>query len=157
MRYPPRSSTYDWRHHQGAGHVWWRHGPVQMASAPVSSSMFMRLVSTWRLLALRSDVDSIILELLGVFSLEKIYSEGDKETYQQLLVTLLAQLNSIFYIQRLSLPSENLQVGWYLGFIVRSVLRKWNTVEVFPLSGVGRWDICFKYPKHLILGLCCSS
>ncbi|TVY50814.1 hypothetical protein LCER1_G007307 [Lachnellula cervina] len=88
------------------------------SSAPVSSSMFMRLVSTWRLLALRSDVDSIILELLGVFSLEKIYSEGDKDTYRQLLVTLLAQLNSIFYIQRLSLPSENLQVGWYLGFIV---------------------------------------
>jgi len=96
------------------------HCLVKMASsAPVSSSMFMRLVSTWRLLSLRSDVDSVILELLGVFSLEKIYSEGDKETYQQLLVTLLAQLNTIFYIQRLTIPSENLQVGWYLGFIVR--------------------------------------
>ena len=88
-------------------------------SALVSSSLFLRLVKIWRVLERRSDVDSVILELLGVFSLEKIYSEGDKETYQQLLVTLLAQLNIIFYIQRLTVPSENLQVGWYLGFIAR--------------------------------------
>lgn len=87
--------------------------------APAPSSLFMRLAALWRHLALRSDVDSIILELLGAFCLEKTYSEGDKETYQQLVVTLVAQLNAIFNIQRLSLPSENLQVGWYLGFIVR--------------------------------------
>ncbi|TAQ83254.1 hypothetical protein B7494_g8423, partial [Chlorociboria aeruginascens] len=86
-------------------------------AGPASSSTFLRLVNVWRLLSLRSDVDSIVLELLGQFSLEKIYAEGDKEAYQQLVVTLLAQFNTIFYIQRLSLPSENLQVGWYLGFL----------------------------------------
>jgi hypothetical protein len=91
---------------------------VEMAS-PAPSSIFPRLANVWRLLALRSDVDSILLELLGAFSLEKIYCEGDKETYQQLVVTLIAQLNAIFNVQRLSLPSENLQIGWYLGFIVR--------------------------------------
>lgn len=66
---------------------------------------------------MRSDVDDIILELLGHFSLEKIYAEGDKETYQHLVISLLAQLNSIFHIQRLTLPSENSPVGWYLGFL----------------------------------------
>jgi len=88
-------------------------------ASPAPSSIFPRLANIWRLLALRSDVDSIVLELLGTFSLEKIYSEGDRETYQQLVVTLIAQLNAIFNIQRLSLPCENLKVGWYLGFIVR--------------------------------------
>jgi hypothetical protein len=77
----------------------------------------MSLGNVWRLLSLRSDVDDIILELLGHFSLERLYAEGDKETYQHLVITLLAQLNAIFHIQRFTLPSENLQVGWYLGFI----------------------------------------
>jgi hypothetical protein len=85
--------------------------------ASPSPSLFIRLANVWRLLSLRSDVDSIILELLGQFSLEKIYSDSDKETYQHLVVALLAQLNAIFYIQRLSLPSESLQVSWYLGFL----------------------------------------
>lgn len=62
-------------------------------------------------------MDDIILELLGHFSLEKIYADGDKESYQHLVITLLAQLNAIFQIQRLTLPSENSQVGWYLGFL----------------------------------------
>ncbi|RFU26985.1 hypothetical protein B7463_g9345, partial [Scytalidium lignicola] len=79
--------------------------------------MLQRLANTFRLLSLRSDIDNIILELLGQFSLEKIYAEGDRETYQTLVVTLLAQLNAIFSVQRLSLPSENLQLGWYLGFL----------------------------------------
>lgn len=86
-------------------------------AAPASSSLFMSLGNAWRLLSLRSDVDDIILELLGHFSLEKIYAESDKETYQHLVITLLAQLNTIFQVQRYTLPSENLQVGWYLGFI----------------------------------------
>jgi hypothetical protein len=77
----------------------------------------MRLANVWRLLALRIDVDSIVLEVLGQFSLEKVYSDGDKETYQRMVATLLAQLNAIFYIQRLSLPSESLQASWYLGFL----------------------------------------
>ena len=78
----------------------------------------MRLANVWRLLALRSDVDDIVLELLGRFSLEKIYSEADKEQYQRLVSTLLVQLNAIFYVQRLSLPSEGQQSAPYLGFIV---------------------------------------
>ncbi|KAF4636464.1 hypothetical protein G7Y89_g1616 [Cudoniella acicularis] len=88
------------------------------APASASSSLFMRLTNVWRHLVLRSDIDTIVLELLGAFSLEKIYSEGHKETYQHLTISLLAQLNSIFNIQRLSLPSENLQIGWYLGYLV---------------------------------------
>jgi hypothetical protein len=82
-----------------------------------SSSLFLRLTTAFRFLSLRSDIDNIILELLGQFSLEKIYAEGDKETYQNLVITLLAQLNTIINVQRLTLPSENLQVGWYLGFL----------------------------------------
>jgi hypothetical protein len=89
-------------------------------AAPASSSLFMSLGNAWRLLSLRSDVDDIILELLGHFSLEKIYAESNKETYQHLVTTLLAQLNAVYHIQRLTLPNENLQtgsLGWYLGFL----------------------------------------
>ncbi len=82
-----------------------------------SSSMFTRLANAFRLLSLRSDIDDIILELLGQFSLEKVYADGDKETYQSLVINLLAQLNTIFNVQRLTLPSEGLQVGWYLGYL----------------------------------------
>lgn len=78
----------------------------------------MSLANAWRLLSLRSDIDDIILELLGRFSLEKIYSESDKDAYQHCVTSALVQLTTIFNIQRLSLPSENLQVGWYLGFLV---------------------------------------
>jgi hypothetical protein len=86
-------------------------------ATPASSSLFLRLTTAFRFLSLRSDIDNIILELLGQFSLEKLYAEGDKETYQNLVITLLAQLNAIINVQRLTLPSENLQVGWYLGFL----------------------------------------
>ncbi|KAG9242259.1 hypothetical protein BJ878DRAFT_544435 [Calycina marina] len=89
-----------------------------MAAVASSSTLFMSLGNIWRLLSLRHDVDDIILELLGRFSLEKIYAEADKQQYQHLLQTLLAQLNAILHNQRLTLPSENLQVGWYLGFLV---------------------------------------
>lgn len=82
-----------------------------------ASSLFPRLANAFRLLSLRSDIDDIILELLGQFSLEKIYADGDKETYQNLVINVVAQLNAIFHIQRLTLPSEGLQVGWYLGFL----------------------------------------
>jgi hypothetical protein len=77
----------------------------------------MRLSNAFKFLSLRSDIDNIILEILGQFSLEKIYAEGDKERYQNLVITLLAQLNTIVNVQRLTLPSENLQVGWYLEFL----------------------------------------
>lgn len=88
-------------------------------AAPAPSSLFARLANVWRHLPLRSDVDEIILEILGRFSLEKIYCDsGDKETYQQLVITLLTQLNVIFYIQRLTLPAESTQIGRYLGLFV---------------------------------------
>jgi hypothetical protein len=86
-------------------------------AAPVPSPTLQQLANTFRLLSLRSDIDGIILELLGQFTLEKIYADADQETYQTLVVTLLAQLNAIFGIQRLTIPSENLQVGWYLEFL----------------------------------------
>lgn len=89
-----------------------------MASA-APSALFARLVNVWKLVALRSDVDDMILELLGRFSLEKIYiSAGDKEAYQKLVITLLVQLTSILTIQRLTLPAENNNVGLFLGFLV---------------------------------------
>lgn len=85
--------------------------------ATPSSSIFMRLVSACRLLSLRSDIDDIILELLGRFSLERVYAESNNDAYQQLVITLLVQLNTIFYIQRLSLPPEH-QAAAPLGFLV---------------------------------------
>ncbi|KAG5291948.1 WD domain-containing protein [Histoplasma ohiense] len=89
-----------------------------MATATATSSLSIRLGNVWQALALRSDVEDIIKELLGHFSLEKIYSDGNKESYQALVTTLLSQLNAIFYIQRLSLPAEKTHTGSYLGFLV---------------------------------------
>ncbi len=84
-----------------------------------SSALFPRLVNVWNLLSLRCDVDDIILELLGRFSLERIYAgPGDKEAYQSLVIALLAKLNAVFYIQRLTLPADNVHIGWYLGYLV---------------------------------------
>jgi hypothetical protein len=89
-----------------------------MATA-TPSSLFLRLVNTWRLLALRSDVDDIILELLGRFSLEKIYAgAADRDAYQHLVIGLLAQLKAIFDLQRLTIPSTTTHIGWYLGFLI---------------------------------------
>ncbi|KAI1925537.1 hypothetical protein LOZ58_006021 [Ophidiomyces ophidiicola] len=85
------------------------------------------LANAWKLLGIRHDIDDIILELLGRFSLEKVYSECDPQTYQRLVIALLARLNAIYSLQRLSLPSEQDQIGQYLGFlaswevIIRSV------------------------------------
>ncbi|KAK0669782.1 hypothetical protein QBC41DRAFT_319272 [Cercophora samala] len=89
-------------------------------AGPVPSSLFLRLTNTWRALVLRSDVDDIVLELLGRFSLEKIYIDAsDRDSHQQLVITLLSQLKSIFDIQRLTLPSDNnIHAGWYLGFLI---------------------------------------
>lgn len=85
---------------------------------PTPSPLFGRLVDVWRHLSLRSDVDDIILELLGHFSLEKIYSgAGDSDKYLQLVISLLAKLNAIFCIQRLTLPAESVHAGRYLGFL----------------------------------------
>ena len=122
------------------------------ASASATSSLFTRLADVWRLLSLRNDVDNIILELLGHFSLEKVHSEGDKEAYQQLVIALLAQLNAIFYIQRISLPSENLQVSWYLGFLVSWEVTLRSVEFVLQLVEEGReslWEARLLRDKYL--------
>ncbi|KAL1844143.1 hypothetical protein VTJ49DRAFT_4995 [Mycothermus thermophilus] len=83
------------------------------------SSLFLRLTSAWRYLALRCDIDDIVLELLGRFSLEKIYANaGDRGSYQRLVISLLSQLKTIFNLQRLTIPPENTHAGWYLGYLV---------------------------------------
>ncbi len=89
-------------------------------AAPTPSSLFLRLANTWRYLSLRSDVDDIVLELLGRFSLDKIYAGGSDRgvAYQHLVIALLSQLKAIFDLQRLTIPSETTHVGWYLGFLV---------------------------------------
>ncbi|KAK4194435.1 hypothetical protein QBC40DRAFT_33483 [Triangularia verruculosa] len=88
-------------------------------AGPTPSSLFLRLTNTWRALVLRSDVDDIVLELLGRFSLEKIYVDAsDRDAHQQLVITLLLQLKSIFDIQRLTLPTDGSHIGWYLGFLI---------------------------------------
>ncbi|KAK4041039.1 hypothetical protein C8A01DRAFT_15198 [Parachaetomium inaequale] len=88
-------------------------------AASTPSSLFLRLANTWGLLALRSDVDDIVLELLGRFSLEKIYAgAADRDAYQHLVIALLAQLKAVFDLQRLTIPADNAHVGWYLGFLV---------------------------------------
>ncbi|PGH11513.1 hypothetical protein AJ80_07079 [Polytolypa hystricis UAMH7299] len=122
-----------------------------MAST-ASSTRFLRLASVARLLSLRSDIEEIILELLGHFSLEKIYSEGDKETYQQLVISLLTQLNAIYYIQRLTLPSENLQTGPYLGFLASWEVTLRSVEFVLQVIVEGRdwlWDARRLRDQHL--------
>jgi hypothetical protein len=88
-------------------------------ATPTPSSLFLRLANTWRHLALRSDIDDIVLELLGRFSLDKIYAAAaDRDAYQHLVIALLSQLKAIFDLQRLTIPPESVHVGWYLGFLV---------------------------------------
>lgn len=117
-----------------------------------SSSLLQRLATSLRLLSLRSDIDNIILELLGHFSLEKIYAEGDQEEYQSLVVALLIQLNSIFSIQRLSLPSENLQVGWYAEFLASYEVTFRSVEYVLQVIVEGReslWEARLLRDKYL--------
>jgi hypothetical protein len=86
-------------------------------SAP--TALFERLVHLWRELALRSDVDDICLELIGRFSLEKVYvSAADADVYVQLLTTLLIKLEAILYVQRLTLPTDNVHASRYLGLLI---------------------------------------
>ncbi|KAJ6781445.1 hypothetical protein PWT90_05204 [Aphanocladium album] len=89
-----------------------------MASS-TSSPCFSRRTAIWKQLALRSDVDDIILEILGRFSLEKLYLAGGETTrYQSVITNLLVQLDAIFYIQRLTIPSRQQQPGPFLSFLV---------------------------------------
>lgn len=117
-----------------------------MASDSAPSSLFLRLTSIWGHLALRSDIDDIILELLGHFSLEKVYAgtgPGERQAYQQLVRILLSQLNVIFYLQRLTLPAENSHVSWYLGFLVSWELALRTVEFVLQVINEGReslWD-----------------
>ena len=87
------------------------------------SSLFSHLANVWRHLALRSDVDDVVLELLGRFSLDRIYAETSTSTakhgYQRLVMTLLAQLNAVFFLQRLTVPAEgSVHAGRSLGLLV---------------------------------------
>jgi hypothetical protein len=121
-------------------------------ATPTASTLFVRLVNVWRHLSLRSDVDNVILELLGQFSLEKIYSEGDKGTYQHLITTLLSQLNAIFYLQRLSLPSEGVQVEPYLGILASWEVTLRSVELVLQTIVEGReslWDAYLLRDKYL--------
>lgn len=117
-----------------------------MASDSAPSSLFLRLTSIWSHLALRSDVDDIILELLGHFSLEKVYAgtgPGDRQAYQHLVKALLSQLSVIFYLQRLTLPAENSHISWYLGFLVSWELALRTVELVLQVINEGReslWD-----------------
>ncbi|KAK2778674.1 hypothetical protein FQN53_001727 [Emmonsiellopsis sp. PD_33] len=110
----------------GSRPTWGRASEVgssnAMATTASSSSLSLHLGNVWRLLALRCDIEDVIKELLGHFSLEKIYAEGDKKAYQNLVTTLISQLNVIFAFQRLSLPAEKVHTGPYLGF-----LASWET------------------------------
>lgn len=87
------------------------------------STHFLHLANAWRLLSLRNDTDDIILELLGHFSLERIYAESNTEKFQQLVGSLIAQLNIVIYVQRLSLPPEREQATCHLG-----VLATWEII-----------------------------
>lgn len=119
--------------------------------------MFAFLVDIWRHLSLRSDVDDIILELLGRFSLEKIHvaipsSPENKEAYQRLVKCLLAQLNVIFYLQRLTLPSESHQVSRFLGFLVSWEVALRSVEFVLQAITEGRdslWDARSVRDKYL--------
>ncbi|KAF3479877.1 WD40 repeat protein [Arthroderma uncinatum] len=93
-------------------------------AAATPSTQFLHLANVLRLLCLRSDADDIILELLGRFALDRIYADSDREKFQQLVSTLLSQLNAVIYIQRLSLPSEREQIDEYVGF-----LANWETIS----------------------------
>ena len=127
-----------------------------MATAP-PSSLFTSLTGVWSLLALRSDVDDIIIELLGRFDLEKIYADSNKDVYADLILALLAQLDVIFFIQRLTLPAPGRSpAGWSLGFLVSWEVTV-RTVE-FILQTVLEarevlWDASFRdeYLARLLL------
>lgn len=121
-------------------------------ASPTASTLFVRLVNVWRHLSLRSDTDNVILELLGQFSLEKIYSEGDKEAYKNLIITLLSQLNAVFYLQRLSLPSEGVQIGPYLGILASWEVTLRSVELVLQTVVEGReilWDARLLRDKYL--------
>ncbi|KAK2747293.1 hypothetical protein FQN57_002191 [Myotisia sp. PD_48] len=81
------------------------------------STHFLHLANVWRRLSLRSDIDDIILELLGRFALDRIYADTDSEKFQRLVSNLLSQLNAIIYIQRMSIPQDRHQVDLYLAFL----------------------------------------
>lgn len=121
-------------------------------ASPTASTLFVRLVNIWRHLSLRSDTDNVILELLGQFSLEKIYSEGDKGAYRNLIITLLSQLNAVFYLQRLSLPPEGVRIGPYLGILASWEVTLRSVELVLQTVVEGRetlWDARLLRDKYL--------
>ncbi|WEW60398.1 hypothetical protein PRK78_005883 [Emydomyces testavorans] len=115
------------------------------------------LANVWKLLGIRHDIDDIILELLGRFSLEKVYSECDVHSYQRLVIVLLARLNAIYSLQRLSLPSESEQAGQYLGFLAswEVVIRSVEFVLQIVIEGRDSfWEVQALRDKYLAELLC---
>lgn len=104
------------------------------------SSLFSKLVDSWSILALRCDVDETISDLLARFALEKIYSEGEEqnETYQHLVITLLTQLNTIFYIQRMSLSTVKPQTGRNIEYLASWEVIIRSVEVVLQVIGDGR-------------------
>ena len=90
----------------------------------------------------RSDVDNIILELLGRFSLEKIYAGSDKQTYQRLVTILLVQLNAIFHVQRVSLPGEASPGGLHLGMLASWEVIMRSVEFILQTMVDGRESLC---------------
>lgn len=108
-------------------------------ATPSPSSLFPRLANLWRLLGLRSDIDDVVLELLGRFSLDKIYAAvSDRDAYQHLVIALLVQLKAVFDLQRLTVPSDKAHVGWYLGYLASWEVTLRSVEFVLQLVSEGR-------------------
>ncbi|KAI9150462.1 hypothetical protein HJFPF1_10229 [Paramyrothecium foliicola] len=122
-------------------------------ATPTPSPLFDKLIKLWRHLPLRSDVDGIISELLGRFSLEKLYCDAaNKEVYQRLVITLLSQLTAILFFQRLSLPAENIHPGPYLGLLASWEVVLRSVEFVLLILNDGRellWECRQLRDKHL--------
>lgn len=82
------------------------------------SPLLWHYEAVWRLLAFRTDIDDLIVELLGRLSLERIYADSDRRAYSQLVLTLLVQLNSVFSLQRLYLPKDKQPSTRSLSYLV---------------------------------------
>ncbi|KAL2268175.1 hypothetical protein VTJ83DRAFT_3021 [Remersonia thermophila] len=140
----------------------WTAPPPSLSRMATStpSSLFMRLTNTWRYLTLRCDIDDIVLELLGRFSLEKIYaSSGDRESFQHLVISLLSQLKIIFNLQRLTIPPENTHVGWYLGYLISWEVAARSIDFVLQTVVEGReylWEHRHLRDEHLAEFLLCA-
>ncbi|KAH8890597.1 hypothetical protein GQ53DRAFT_866911 [Thozetella sp. PMI_491] len=129
-------------------------------ASPAPSPLLGRLATVWRCLSLRSDVDDIMLELLGRFSLEKIYANpSDRGAHQRLVISLLVKLNALFYLQRLTIPANNVHVGRYLGFLVSWEVALRTVEFILQVMAEGRdslWDNLALRDKYLAECVLCA-